>query len=150
MANGHGGYRAPTRPAAVSGPGEHSRRTDGAPRMDLPNAKYGEAAAFDEIQSGAQMGGSGSGAGGGQAPQQQMPVGLGEPSQYPDQPVTAGAPAGPGPGMESLGLPSSEDEKADLIRRYGRYIPLLVRRAEDPSSSQEFKEQVNYLLSIIG
>lgn len=117
--------------------------------MDLPDAKYGEAAAFQEIQSGAQMGGSS----GGSAPQAAPiapPMGLGEPSQYPDQPVTAGASAGPGAGPDALGLPpTSQDERADLIRRYGKYVPLLVRRMEDPTSSQEYRDQVRYLLSVI-
>ena len=42
MADGHGGYRRPTNPSPVSGPGALSRRTDGQqPTQDLPNAKYG-------------------------------------------------------------------------------------------------------------
>lgn len=153
MANesGHGGYRAPSTPAAVSGPGKYSRRTDGGPVMDLPNARYGEAADFQEIQSGAQLGGSPGGASAPPAQPVPMPVGLGEPSQYPDQPVTAGASAGPGAGPESLGLPPlSSDERADLIRRYGKYVPLLVRRMEDPTSSQDYRDKVRYLLSVIG
>lgn len=149
MANGHGGERTPSRPAAVSGPGRHSRRTDGAPKMDLPDAKYGEAAAFEQAQAGGQLGGGpGSPAA---APAQSaplsMPTPLGAPSQFADQPVTAGADAGDGPGSDALGLPDSSNEAADIARRYGPYVPMLVRMADDPTASQDFRNQVRYLLS---
>jgi hypothetical protein len=55
----HGGYRRPTNPAPVSGPGAHSRRTDGQPMVDLPDAQYGENAAFQEAQAGAKISNSG-------------------------------------------------------------------------------------------
>lgn len=35
MANGHGGKRKPAKPAAVSGPGKYSQRTDGFPKFDV-------------------------------------------------------------------------------------------------------------------
>lgn len=35
MANGHGGRRRPRRPAAYSGPGKHSQRTDGSPDYQM-------------------------------------------------------------------------------------------------------------------
>lgn len=149
MAEGHGGYRRPSNPAPVSGPGKHSRRTDGRPQqMDLPNAKYGEAQDFEQIQQGASMANP-SAPGAFAAPAPTMPTGLMEPSQNPDEPITAGATVGPGPGAEALGLPNSRDEKADLIARYGRYLPMLIRKADDPSSSQEYREQVRYLIAKI-
>jgi hypothetical protein len=71
---------------------------------------YGEAQAMQQIQGGAPMAlapgalTAPSGASGGQP----VPVTpFGAPSQRPDEPVTSGAPLGPGPGPESLGLPSS-------------------------------------------
>lgn len=151
MADGHGGYRRPSNPAPVSGPGKHSRRTDGRPEVhDLPDAKYGEARDFEEIQRGAQMGGGPSTPVPAPSAQPvQMPRGLGDATAYPGQPVTAGAAAGPGPGMEALGLPA-QDEASDLARRYGELIPLLIRRADDPTASQEFRDQVRYVLSRIG
>lgn len=151
MANesGHGGYRQPSTPAAVSGPGVHSRRTDGAPKMDLPDAKYGEAQAFDQIQSGAQLGGGPTSPGA--APQQTVapPIGLGAPSQNPGQPVTAGAALGAGPGMDALGLPPESGSNADLARRYGPLLPFLIAKADSQYSSQEFRDQVRWLIAQI-
>lgn len=154
MADGHGGYRRPSNPAPVSGPGKHSRRTDGRPnQMDLPDARYGEAQDFREIQGGAPMGGGPSSAvplsAAGAAPVA-PPTPLNAPSTMPGQPVTAGADAGPGPGLGALGLNMPTSEKEDLAKRYGPYLPLLIRKAEDPMSSQEFRDQVRYLISVIG
>lgn len=118
--------------------------------MDLPNAAYGEAKNFEEIQQGAPLSapaGSPSGAAPAGRP---MPTGFGAPSEFPDQPVTAGAAAGPGPGMEALGLPDESDEAADLARRYGDLLPYFIRRADSPYASQDFRNQVRYLLSKIG
>lgn len=149
MADGHGGYRRPSSPAAVSGPGAHSQRTDGRPQqMDLPDAKYGEAANFQEIQQGASMGSAPSPATA-SAPPAQMPTPLGDPTSMPDEPVTAGADAGMGPGSEALGLPNMSDEAEQLRRQYGRLLPFLIRKADDPSSSQDFRDQVRYLISRI-
>lgn len=147
MAGQHGGYRAPNNPAPVSGPGAHSARTDGGPaKMDLPNAKYGEAQNFDQIQSGASMSPASSGAA--PAPQPRpLPVGLGEASQMPDQPVTAGADAGAGPGMDSLGLPGQSAFTEDVRKRLGPLLPWLIRKADDPQSSQELRDQVRFLIA---
>ena len=52
-----GGDHPPVNPAAVSGPGALSQRTDGKqPVMALPNAKYGENKDFQAVESGAPMG----------------------------------------------------------------------------------------------
>lgn len=48
-----GGYQRPSNPAPVSGPGAMSKRTDGGPVQklrDLPDAQYGEAATFRDLQ----------------------------------------------------------------------------------------------------
>lgn len=54
MANQHGGARTPSSPAAVSGPGALSARTDGGPAKTLvpPAASHGDRAAI-EAQLGA-------------------------------------------------------------------------------------------------
>lgn len=51
----HGGYRMPSNPAPVSGPGKFSGRTDGQTARALPDAGYGEQAEFQEMQGGAPM-----------------------------------------------------------------------------------------------
>lgn len=117
--NGHGGYRKPSTPAPVSGPGALSARTDGnQPMVDLPDAGYGQQAQWQSIMQGAplsnagipspgptqtQMAQSAQQAAGQQAAQAAtipaaQPVPLTAPTQRPDEPVTAGAPLGPGPG----------------------------------------------------
>lgn len=145
MADGHGGYRKPSRPAAVSGPGAHSARTDGRPQqMALPDAKYGEAANFQEIQQGASMAAPQSS--GGSAPQASQPTPIGSPSGMPDTPVTAGADAGAGPGTEALGLPSQTFSE-DLKRRFRPLLPFLVRKADDPYASQELRDQVRFVIA---
>jgi hypothetical protein len=50
---GVGGYQQPASPAPVSGPGRMSKRTDGGPAQklrDLPDAQYGEAATYRDLQ----------------------------------------------------------------------------------------------------
>lgn len=115
-----GGYRKPAHPAPVSGPGALSQRTDGGPGQPVRNVTglgYGDAQAFRTQQQGAPMA-QGQGPGpalmspmgpGPQGPPQQGPPGpptgapapvvpLHAPTQFPGEPITAGAPFGPGPG----------------------------------------------------
>ena len=108
MAGPNGGYRKPTNPAPVSGPGQLSQRTDGGPQQvqaNMTGMPYGENAEFNTMQSMAPMSASPSarsprasarsakGAGGGMSA-----TPLFAPTQRPDEPVTAGAPFGPGDG----------------------------------------------------
>lgn len=102
-----GGYREPSKPAAVSGPGKFSKRTDGgvASKQQLPDAKYGEQKDFQEIQSGAPMG----------APAPALTP-LSAPTAYPDEPVTAGADAGAGIGAAAAGLAPRDPDDEDMAR----------------------------------
>lgn len=109
-----GGYRKPANPAPVSGPGELSRRTDGAqPAMEMTGGSYGENAELMGLQTAApmsqvetnplQM-----------APQSSTPAGqavtpLFAPSQRPEEPLTAGMPFGPGP-MSAPRMPVASAE----------------------------------------
>lgn len=114
MANGHGGMRTPAQPAPVSGPGAFSQRTDGGPGDSAPaymaGEPYGEGQSFLDLQEAAPMGGpktskprgrSGSPSSGA------APAPLFSPTQRPDEPVTAGAPFGPGPGPTPMTRPAS-------------------------------------------
>ncbi|MDQ3224111.1 MAG: hypothetical protein M3Q75_11670 [Gemmatimonadota bacterium] len=95
-----GGYQRPANPAPVSGPGAMSRRTDGGPAQpvrELPDAQYGEGKAFRESQQAAPLAAQAQPAAASPQPAAPSIVGLDEPSSRPGEPVTAGAPLGPGP-----------------------------------------------------
>lgn len=143
MAGQHGGYRRPASPAVVSGPGAHSRRTDGKqPVMDLPDAEYGGNADFREMQSGAPM------------PQVAAPtkvqptgppiVGLGEPSQMATTPVTDGAQYGPGAGPSALGLEDPNIQDAAYLRKY---LPVLMEQANSDHASPGYKTWLRNMIA---
>jgi hypothetical protein len=104
-----GGYRKPSNPAPVSGPGALSRRTDGGPSQAaqyMAGGKYGEGKQLMETQQAAPMAAS-------SQPRMrgpQMPSGGGgpavvpitAPTERPDEPITHGLPFGPGGGPEVL------------------------------------------------
>jgi hypothetical protein len=118
VANGHGGYREPAHPAAVSGPGSFAKRTDGGPtqvQSVAPDQGYGDAQQQHQAESTAPMAGTNPLPPAAQAQAQPgqgqpalasaAPYGGGAfaaPSTRPNEPVTAGAALGPGPGPEVL------------------------------------------------
>lgn len=126
MANGHGGPRTPSNPAPVAMPGALSRRTDGGPSqttVPMTGMAYGENADYNDIQSSAPMAA---------APtvsnaraRKSSPTGQGAaatplfaPTGFPDEPVTAGAPFGPGPGPMPA-MPNNTSLQASLRRMAG-------------------------------
>lgn len=125
----HGGYRRPKHPAAVSGPGANSQRTDGGPSdrqamRDIPDAKYGEQKDMGEIQAGAPMAA---------APLPQA-IPLGAPTNRPDEPVTAGNPLGEGIGPEAAGIDTRSLQQKDADALKG-FLPLLEFMANRPGAS---------------
>lgn len=110
MAERQGGMRRPQNPAPVSGPGQLSQRTDGGPQQvlsDVSGLAYGENQGMEDLQAAAPMSASGQvtpratrrGGAGRAAQRAATPmVPLMSPTQRPEEPVTAGAPFGPGPG----------------------------------------------------
>jgi hypothetical protein len=133
----HGGYRRPGKPAAVSGPGALSQRTDGAqPRMDLPDARYGEQARFQEVQAGADMAQAGP-----------TPVPLDAPSQRPEEPVTAGAALGPGIGPEAAGILDDEQGTIEQLKPLLRSMEAI---ANLPNSTPQFRSFVRKLRAQAG
>lgn len=149
MAEGHGGYRRPSNPAGASGPGKFSRRTDGAqPVRVAPGGDYGDRKEMQALQSAAPL-------------QQSTPVADASPSrvdpstltpldaesEQPGHPVTSGADAGPGDDMGVLGLPPEDGSAEDIRRRYGPFVPVLVRMADSPTASNKLREQVRFVLS---
>jgi hypothetical protein len=149
MANGHGGYRRPANPAPVSGPGAHSRRTDGKqPIMDMPDAAYGENANFTSLQQASPLPqASLSGPMGGPMPAGPGPqlVGLGAPTQEPNVPVTNGAAAGPGAGPAALGLGQDPNSIDSAI--IAKYLPFLMKQAEDPDATPGYKAWLRNLIA---
>lgn len=152
-----GGYRKPTNPAPVSGPGSLSQRTDGGPGQpirDVPAANYGDRQEMHSIQGGATMAQDGMPSGSPvlppngpaqpSAPVTPMtpPTALTDPTQRPDEPVTAGVNAGPGPGAPPQ--PSANQDAQRLLK----YLPAIMQQAESPDSGRQIKMLAQYLRGI--
>lgn len=115
-----GGYRKPNNPAPVSGPGALSRRTDGGAGSkqalkEIRTGKYGESKALMEQQQGAPLAGN-------PAPTPSVPkvAGLMEPTQRPQEPVTAGMPFGAGTSLIPM-APNGSNTTTTV----GKYLPML-------------------------
>lgn len=147
MAEQHGGKRTPRQPAPVSGPGSMSRRTDGGPQQvaaQMTGMGYGENADYMDIQSGAPMSASGSTRQAGRkAPARPATRPLFANSERPDEPVTAGAPVGPGEGP--MRMPNAREQRSADARMLSKYLPDLMRIAESPETPDGFKRFVRYL-----
>jgi len=121
-----GGYRKPANPAPVSGPGKLSRRTDGGPVQGMKdmaaNGVYGERKALADMQSSAPMQGNPTPSmpaptvSATQPVQQASPMaGLFDPTQRPEEPITAGMPFGSGSNYPTA-MPVQIDDTAAQIR----------------------------------
>lgn len=120
-----GGYQKPSNPAPVSGPGAMSQRTDGGPTQSakyMSGLPYGQGQAQMQQQTSAPMAGNpvasaqvnaGSAE---QAPQMPPTIGMFEPTQRPDEPITAGMDFGPGPDSSVLGMPNLPKQDDPTIR----------------------------------
>ena len=154
-----GGYRKPSNPAPVSGPGSLSQRTDGGPGQpvrEVPAAYYGERQEMRDIQGGATMAQGSMPAGSPVMPSNGStppsaptspgapPTGLTAPTERPDEPVTAGATRGPGPGPSDMG----QDQILEDNKRLLEYLPAIMRQAEAPESGPQIKMLAQYLRSI--
>ena len=71
------------------------------------------------------------------------PVPLTAPTAFPDEPVTAGAPFGPGPGAASMGQQLLADNE-----RHVKYLPSLEAMANSPEASGVLRGFVQYLKGI--
>jgi hypothetical protein len=114
-----GGYRQPSNPAPVSGPGMLSERTDGGaiegmtpaqPQQQWTGLPYGENKAVNEQQSGAPLAGV--------APVSSIPMDLSAPTAFPNEPISHGANWGEGPGLNTAGVRGLRPETtANVIYR---------------------------------
>lgn len=151
MANGHGGSRVPSNPAPVSGPGALSQRTDGQAARYMSGGQYGEGQEMMELQTSAPMSEQSSPAprarsGGRAAPAPQQSITpLFAPTERPDEPITAGAPFGPGPGAaQATPVPRGKVAQPHLeVMR--RYLPVMRELAQDQDAPERFKALVRYL-----
>lgn len=147
-----GGYREPSNPAPVSGPGALSQRTDGQPIRDPGGLAYGENQELRSTQAAAPMAGSnpaiqqGPGAQG--IPLSKMSPDLFAQSDYPDEPITAGAGFGAGAGPEALS--QNKAGGGPTQARLTAFMPVYIRMAESPYVSPEFKAMAHYLRSVLG
>jgi hypothetical protein len=104
-----GGYREPSKPAAVSGPGALSARTDGGagsktqPIRRIPGQAYGEGQALVEQQQAAPLPVA-------RRTQQPTKLNIFSPTERPAEPITEGAMLGPGsPPAQAI------DEDANML-----------------------------------
>lgn len=125
-----------------SGPGKFAKRTDRQGAKQLPNAAYGEQKQFQQDQAGAPMSKTAN-------PMADV-VPLTAPTRRPDEPVTAGVDAGPGPGSEILGLKTPTDVTLEDLTKISQYMPLMMQYADSPQSSGTMKAFVKYLRSQTG
>ena len=105
--------RTNTKPMPVSGPGRLSQRTDMIPT----GGAYGERKETQELL-----------AAGNRATPQPSRVspkitGLFEPTELPNEPVTAGNPMGAGPGPEMLSLPQRSYDPKQILTRLAQTDP---------------------------
>ena len=127
MANGHGGDRVPANPAPVSGPGAMSRRTDGQGARYMSGGQYGEGQELMDLQTSAPMSKAPAqprmrqGRSAGQIVEEgARPTPLFAPTERPDEPITAGAPFGPGPGP-SVATPAPAATVTESIAKFLPY-----------------------------
>lgn len=146
----------PQNPAGASGPGPLSRRTDGGPAQalkDLPDAKYGENSQFQALQQGATLSASPSPQGQGQPfdanslppnPAAGQVTPLSSPTARPNEPVTAGASMGAGPGTEALGGQTAQVADQDM-GKISQSLPLFEMMANMNDATPSTRLFVNLL-----
>lgn len=142
-----GGYRQPSSPAPVSGPGAMSKRTDGGPGQPVrapSGGAYGERQNLEQLQQSAPLSATPGGDVGNPEPVDVSAgvIGFDQETQMPDEPVTAGAAMGEGPGLEALGLPSEPDEDMSNLLKY---LPVLEHMANQPGASKAGRNLVRRL-----
>ncbi len=154
MAGPNGGYRAPGSPAAVSGPGAMSQRTD-RPQVEALGEGYGDQVAMSDLRAQSPIQPSRKTTvqpdrGGASAPAgPPMVAGLADPSTMSDVPVTDGAALGAGAGLEGLGLPQSDVEmaRADVAAMHPGMIEAMVKASMSSNATPSFKKYVRQLLA---
>lgn len=126
---GRGGYREPSNPAPVSGPGALSARTDGGPTQGakyISGLPYGQGQETYSNQVAAPMSGNSMGSsamGNSGLFQMEMPTELMAASTRPNEPITSGINTGDGPGSEALNLPTTKEPISITMRKIAQFDP---------------------------
>lgn len=114
-----GGYRQPANPAPASGPGALSQRTDGSPTQPatyISGLPYGQGQQTYDNQVAAPMAGN---------PVPQMAgidvTPLSAPTQFPDEPGTAGIDMGAGVGSAAMGLPKARPSVVNTLQKLAMF-----------------------------
>ena len=138
-------------PINVSGTGGNGQNKDAVQAARyIPGQPQGQGVVLNAQQTQAPMAGN-------TTPQVKAPTApsagvgnvqpLNSPSQRPNEPVTAGAPMGPGPGTEALPSNLGGDPRmAEQHEVIAKYLPALVNASHVPGTPDSFKRFVNYLL----
>lgn len=148
-----GGYRKPSNPAPVSGPGKLSRRTDGGPgskqaMQEIPsNGQYGYRADTMAATQGASLAGSATPTttidATKRAQNMANPVTqITAPTQFPGRPVTNGFSVGPGFTPEYT-IP----DRYAMIKKYAAQLDSM---AAQPDVSPEFQQFWSFVKSVAG
>jgi hypothetical protein len=135
---------APMNPlAGVSGPGKYSARTD---NLDMGSIAYGEGVETAAIKSGAPLAKTGEirGMPASEVRAAAKPVtGLYDPTQRPDEPITAGIDMGEGQGSEALMMRQPDDN--NFRAKIAEYMPVLAYVASLPDASPETRAAIRQL-----
>ncbi|OEJ24284.1 hypothetical protein AS594_07075 [Streptomyces agglomeratus] len=124
-----------------------SKRTDGGPGQPVrapSGGAYGERQNLEQLQQSAPLSATpGGDVGSPEAVDVSAGViGFDQGTQLPDEPVTAGAALGEGPGLEALGLP---DEPTEDMSNLLKYLPVLEHMANQPGASKAGRNLVRRL-----
>lgn len=147
-----GGYRKPDHPAAVSGPGALSARTDGRPTVEalasLSSGKYGETQQLQQDASGAPVAAQPHAGNAALAGALSAPPGFGAASGQAGTPVTDGSQYGPGSGPEALQANNPLRTEAQRLSQSG-VLKLMIQVADSDDSSPDFRQYVRTLLAAL-
>jgi hypothetical protein len=125
----------------VSGPGPYAKRTD----LSYQSQSYGDGVAYDAAKSGAPLATAPKSPMLSQAPQVSTGgagVGLFDPTQRPDEPVTAGVDMGAGPGSDALMMNQIKQDDRDIV---AKYLPSLTAMASGQDTPKSFRAFVSFL-----
>lgn len=154
MAENRGGLRptAPQNKFGISATGGAGSK-DGQPLRYTSGGNYGEGQENLAIQAAAPMSESGvnlpQGRGGGAPTMPMKPlVGLNEPTQYPEEPITTGINDGLGAGKEVLAAPSMlEAQSSEDVAKLKALLPIYAAIAESPNATNATRNFYRWLRS---